>query len=242
MEVQVVKPDLNLQNGEVISESSDIVSASSAQNPATSQGVSEKDQADKAKKIDDQALTTSDKLFLQKLRQIDISVRSHERAHLSAAGGLAVSGASYQYKRGADGKDYAVAGEVRIDTSQAGSPEETASKMQRVRSAALAPADPSPQDRSVAARASKIMLQSQMEIRETRNVEMREENPPNKETEGTAEVDEKQNVGEKNNGENRQASRPEITFQKAEAAAGYKAFSANTGPATGTRSGVDLTV
>jgi hypothetical protein len=81
-------------------------------------------------------------------------VHTHERAHLSAAGGYAKSGASYTYKRGPDGKNYAVGGEVQIDTSSEATPEATMAKMRIVRQAALAPADPSGQDQKVAAQAT----------------------------------------------------------------------------------------
>jgi hypothetical protein len=47
-----------------------------------------------------------------------------------------------------DGCDYALGGEVAIDTSAiAGDPEATLRKMEQIRRAALAPANPSGQDR-----------------------------------------------------------------------------------------------
>jgi hypothetical protein len=92
---------------------------------------------------------------IRKLKEIDGKVRAHEAAHLAAAGGLA-QGTSYGYKKGPDGKLYAVSGEVKIDTSPVlDNPKATATKMGRVRAAALAPADPSPQDMKVAAEAAK---------------------------------------------------------------------------------------
>ena len=44
----------------------------------------------------------------------DREERQHEQAHLSAAGGHARGGPSYQYETGPDGKRYAVGGEVSI--------------------------------------------------------------------------------------------------------------------------------
>jgi hypothetical protein len=92
---------------------------------------------------------------IRKLKEIDSKVRAHEAAHLAAAGGLA-HGASYGYKKGPDGKLYVVSGEVKIDTAPVpDNPKATATKMERVRAAALAPSDPSPQDMKVAAEAAK---------------------------------------------------------------------------------------
>lgn len=100
----------------------------------------------------------------QRLKQIDQKVRAHERAHLSAAAGLAIGGASFQYVRGPDGRQYAVGGEVRIDVSAASTPEQTVAKAQRIRAAALAPADPSSQDRAVAAAAGQLESQARAEL------------------------------------------------------------------------------
>ncbi|OPZ60851.1 MAG: SprA-related family protein [Deltaproteobacteria bacterium ADurb.Bin510] len=91
---------------------------------------------------------------VKELEQIDQRVRAHEAAHLAAAGGLARGGASFSYTKGPDGKLYASGGEVSIDTSSERTPQATIQKMRRVRTAALAPADPSGQDRRVAAQAS----------------------------------------------------------------------------------------
>jgi hypothetical protein len=96
-------------------------------------------------------------------------VHSHELAHLAAAGGYARSGASYTYKRGPDGRDYAVGGEVQIDTSSARTPEATVAKMQVVRQAALAPADPSSQDQLVAAQASVQIAKAAQELAQLAN-------------------------------------------------------------------------
>ena len=93
----------------------------------------------------------------QRVKELEINdrrVRAHEAAHLAAAGGLAKGGANFSYTKGPDGKLYASGGEVAIDTSSGRTPEATIQKMRRVRAAALAPADPSGQDRRVAAQAA----------------------------------------------------------------------------------------
>ncbi len=101
---------------------------------------------------------------IQELAQRDREVRAHERAHQAAGGGHA-GAASYTYQSGPDGKRYAIGGEVPIDLSPVpGNPEATIAKMRIVKAAALAPAEPSPQDRNVAAAAARQMLQAQEEL------------------------------------------------------------------------------
>ncbi|MFX5493970.1 putative metalloprotease CJM1_0395 family protein, partial [Acinetobacter baumannii] len=83
-------------------------------------------------------------------------VRAHEMAHL-AAGGQFASGPSSEFEKGPDGGLYAVAGEGSIDTSPIpGDPEGTIAKANQIRAAALAPGDPSAQDRSVANAAAQM--------------------------------------------------------------------------------------
>ena len=68
------------------------------------------------------------------------------------------------YQTGPDGRHYAVGGSVKIDTFEARTPEETVRKAQRIRAAALAPSDPSPQDLQVAAKASQMEARARTEI------------------------------------------------------------------------------
>lgn len=119
----------------------------------------------------DTDLTDEEKRRVQELKATDQKVRTHEMAHLSAAGGIAVSGANFEYTRGPDGVNYAVGGEVRIDTSSEGDPQKTIDKARRIASAAMAPADPSPQDRQVAARARAMEAQAQVELQKERQKE-----------------------------------------------------------------------
>ncbi len=103
---------------------------------------------------------------VNKLAARDQEVRDHERAHMMAGGSLVRRGASYQYTTGPDGKRYAVAGEVTIDSSVVSdNPQATITKMQQVRRTALAPAEPSAQDRSVATSASQKEAQARQELR-----------------------------------------------------------------------------
>lgn len=104
-------------------------------------------------------LSEDERAVVEKLKARDSAVRAHEMAHVAAAGGLA-GAPSYSYQTGPDGKRYAIGGSVSIDTSAESSPEDTIAKAQRIRSAALAPADPSAQDRAVAARAARMESQA----------------------------------------------------------------------------------
>jgi hypothetical protein len=111
------------------------------------------------------ALSEQDLAQIKELKARDREVRSHEAAHLAAAGSLARGGASFSYQRGPDGVQYAVGGEVNIDTSPvAGDPAATLEKAQRIRAAALAPAQPSSQDLRVASQAAQLAVQARAEI------------------------------------------------------------------------------
>ncbi|MEH6493666.1 putative metalloprotease CJM1_0395 family protein [Halopseudomonas sp.] len=103
----------------------------------------------------------------QEIRELaarDREVRTHEQAHM-AVGGQYAGAVQYDYDRGPDGRLYAVGGEVGIDTSPIpGDPQATIEKMEQVRRAALAPAEPSGQDRSVAAQAGQAIAQARAEL------------------------------------------------------------------------------
>lgn len=101
---------------------------------------------------------------LAELKRRDAEVRAHEQAHASVGGDLA-SAPNYEFELGPDGKQYAVGGEVNIDLAMVpGDPQATIVKMQKVKAAALAPAEPSAADRSVATEAAKRILQAQAEL------------------------------------------------------------------------------
>ena len=115
-------------------------------------------------------LSEEEQAQVAKLKQIDAKVRAHERAH-AAAGGAHAGAPSYSYTRGPDGQMYATAGEVAIDLSPENDPEATLQKAAQVAAAALAPADPSGQDRAVAAAAAQLRLQALAQIREEKRAE-----------------------------------------------------------------------
>ena len=94
----------------------------------------------------------------------DAEVRAHEQAHAAAAGPLLRGGPNYEYTTGPDGRQYATGGNVQIDTSPEADPRETVTKAQRIRAAALAPAEPSSTDLSVAAKASRMEAEARAEL------------------------------------------------------------------------------
>lgn len=101
---------------------------------------------------------------IKQLKARDTEVRIHEQAHASVGGQYAGS-PSYEYQRGPDGTNYAVGGEVQIDVAEIeGDPQATIEKMQTVRAAALAPAEPSGADRSIAADATQKLAAAQAEL------------------------------------------------------------------------------
>lgn len=115
---------------------------------------------------DSVALSPEALAMIARLKARDTQVRQHEQAHLAAAGGLATSGASYTYQRGPDGVNYAVGGEVRIDTGPGRTPEDTIARAQAIIGAALAPADPSGADRAIAAQAQQMAAQARAQLQQ----------------------------------------------------------------------------
>lgn len=91
---------------------------------------------------------------------------------MAAAGSLATGGMNLTYDRGPDGRMYAVGGEVNIDTSSVpGDPEANIEKAEKIRRAALAPAEPSATDRRVAAEAAQMAAKARMELAKERQEE-----------------------------------------------------------------------
>lgn len=120
-------------------------------------------------------LTDEERQIVAKLTQRDREVRAHENAHLAAAGALA-RGVSFTYETGPDGKRYAVGGEVSIDTSPESDPEATLEKARQIQAAANAPAQPSGQDRAVAAQAARMEQKALLEIAEQARAELETRN------------------------------------------------------------------
>ncbi len=135
----------------VSSISSQFSASSAAISPGESQSIDELDSRQKKE--------------VAELKTRDAQVKQHEQAHLAAAGPYAKGGVHYKYTTGPDGNRYAVGGKVGIDSSKVSNdPEATIGKAQVVRRAALAPANPSTQDRRVASEASQMELEARQEL------------------------------------------------------------------------------
>lgn len=140
--------------------------------PVSSPPVAKPDSAPPAK---DRSAAHTAKLSDEELVQIsqlksrDTQLRQHEQAHLAASAGLDISKASFTYQRGPNGVNYAVAGDVTIGTSGGRTPEETLARAEMIIDAALAPVDPSPSDRSAAAKAQHMAMQARAEMMHQRS-------------------------------------------------------------------------
>lgn len=115
---------------------------------------------------DGEPLSETELEQLRDMKARDREVRAHEQAH-KATGGAHAGAIRYEYDHGPDGRRYAVGGEVPIDVSEIeGDPAKTIQKMQTVRRAALAPAQPSAQDRAVASEAAALERKARAELAE----------------------------------------------------------------------------
>lgn len=165
----------------------------------------------------------------QEIRQLQMTeqeVIKHEQAHKSVGGDL-TGPVSYTYTNGPDEKRYIDGGEVSIQAKEGATPEETLNILQRVRDAALAPADPSPQDLRVAASASSQMQQVRSEIANERYEEFtsdRQDEDPFKDIDLTA------NIPERflNDFANRDASRQTVFGKELEKAIFNRTFNKAT--------------
>ncbi|MEP3247219.1 MAG: putative metalloprotease CJM1_0395 family protein [Sneathiella sp.] len=134
----------------------------------------------------DIGLTPEEEVQVDQLKERDREVRTHEQAH-ATVGGEYASAPTYDYETGPDNQQYAVAGEVKIDTAPvAGDPAATIAKMDVVIKAALAPAEPSSADRAVAAQASQKRTEAQAELTAQKAEEHYGTVSPDKQTENTS--------------------------------------------------------
>lgn len=109
-------------------------------------------------------LSDSEKQQVRELAATDRTVRAHEAAH-QAVGGSLTGAASFRFVTGPDGTRYAVGGDVPVLlTTVHDDPEASIRLAEQVRAAALAPAEPSNQDRAVAAAATQVIAEQQLQI------------------------------------------------------------------------------
>lgn len=132
---------------------------------ASDQRTSQADSSDDKKSTEQEAaIRREEQRIVQELAARDREVRAHEAAHVAVGRQYVVSGPNYTYQQGPNGRNYAIGGEVQLDVSEENEPQASLDKAEIVRRAALAPVEPSAQDRQVAARASQMAAQARMAI------------------------------------------------------------------------------
>lgn len=132
----------------------------SKEDPQTDVNQTQQQQQQKA----EQKQLELERALIAELQSRDKEVRAHEQAHQRVGGQYAGSPA-YDYQIGPDYRQYATGGEVSIDISPVpGDPQATITKMEIVKRAALAPAEPSAQDRQAASQASNRATQARAEL------------------------------------------------------------------------------
>lgn len=120
--------------------------------------------SDESDDFGNKELSSEEKQQVDEMRSRDREVRQHEQAHKASGAGHTGS-IHLEFETGPDGRKYAIAGSVSIDSSGVGDDSEaTLRKMEIVQRAALAPADPSSADRQVAAQASRQAQQARAQI------------------------------------------------------------------------------
>lgn len=167
--------------------------ATSGQDTPSSDATESGSQPDSAKSAEttrQRLQEEADKVVLDQLKARDREVRLHEAAH-AAVGGRYAGSPSYQYQRGPDGRNYAVGGEVGISTGAvSGDPQATIEKARVIRAAALAPAEPSSQDRRVAAEAAQLELNARNELRQQEATARAEQEKTREATQAQKQVEE----------------------------------------------------
>lgn len=94
---------------------------------------------------------------IEELSEREQSIIKHELAHMLVGGGMAGS-PSFVYTLGPDGRKYVSGGNVSLRLPKGGSYDQLLRDLKRVKAAATAPMDPSPQDMNTAAMATAMEL------------------------------------------------------------------------------------
>lgn len=102
-------------------------------------------------------LSEADRRIVAELQQRDREVRNEEQRHAATAGQFA-GVPQYTYKRGPDGKLYAVEGKVPINVNISGSPEDREKALRRVQAAAVSVQSPSSGDTGAVAGAAAALV------------------------------------------------------------------------------------
>jgi hypothetical protein len=148
-------------------ENSKLAATNNKESPFSQESSKLEISAEGLQKSSSSKLTEAEEKEVKELKERDSEVRQHEQAHLAAAGQHAKGGIHYEFQNGPDNKSYAIGGHVNIDTSKVpNDPKATLEKAQQIKRSALAPAEPSGQDRKVAGEAQKMEAEARNKIRE----------------------------------------------------------------------------
>lgn len=165
-------------------------SADTTKSESKSDETSETKKEDKSKTTEKKSsdeLTPEEQQEIAKLKETDMKVKAHEQAHIAAAAGINASAPSYDYQEGPDGQKYAVGGEVNVSFNETGDPEKDKASAETMKRAAMAPADPSSQDRAVARNADKMISEDEKKIQELKEQERAQKDQEKSEKEQKAE-------------------------------------------------------
>lgn len=102
-------------------------------------------------------LSDAEKRVIAELQQRDREVRNEEQRHAATAGQFA-GVPQYTYKRGPDGKLYAVEGKVPINVNVSGTQEDQEKALRRVQAAAVSVQSPSSGDTTAVAGAAAALV------------------------------------------------------------------------------------
>lgn len=153
---------------------------------------------------------------VRELQRIETSVQAHEAAHMAAGGSLA-GGASYGYTQGPDGKMYITSGEVPISMPSSDDPNQNIAYARQVAAAAMAPADPSPQDYKVAAQAAQMEMRARMDLSAQNAEEMQARTQEQKERTNQTQQDQAQNTAAQGANSNNEEQKQDYTIKESSA-------------------------
>ncbi len=123
-------------------------------------------------RVSQDRLTPQEQAQLRELQARDQEIRQRELAR-QVVGGQYTGQPNLSFERGPDGQRYAVSGDVPIDSAPVpDDAQATIEKMRVVRVAALASANPSPEDVRLALSAMQAMQEAQAQVRAERQQEL----------------------------------------------------------------------
>ena len=110
---------------------------------------------------------------VEDLKRKDKEIREHEQSHLQSGGSYAHA-PQYVYKTGPDGNKYVVEGKTQIVFQEGDSPEDTIKIAHTIMKAALAPKEPSNEDRRVMAEALRMEQRAKQELKSKQQKTLKE--------------------------------------------------------------------